>query len=129
KEKIDHFTIAFEEKTLDIRINVGDYLERCAYEIIRYLSETSNEEILVRSYQNEKYVQVSIKGKKSKPIDRDVCRTLEGKITEAWESKGFYIGISLSSVIIQRFGGLIRIIPGKTTGNEFLLFIPKGLTS
>ena len=63
----------------------------------------------------------------SEPLSPEMISKLSGKITDEWEIIGHNIGIALASVIIQYYGGSLKILPSDTKGNEFQLFFPLNL--
>ena len=60
----------------------------------------------------------------SEPLSEEIITKLSGKITDEWEIIGHNIGIALASVILQHYGGSIKIRSLDPKGNEFQLLIP-----
>jgi len=63
----------------------------------------------------------------SEPLSEEIISKLSGKITDEWEIIGHNIGIALASVILQHYGGSIKICSLDPKGNEFQLLIPLNL--
>ncbi|MFX0123689.1 MAG: PAS domain S-box protein [Candidatus Hodarchaeota archaeon] len=63
----------------------------------------------------------------SEPLSEEMISKLSGKITDEWEIIGHNIGIALASVIMQHYGGSIKIRSLDPQGNEFQLIIPLDL--
>ncbi|MFX1517215.1 MAG: PAS domain-containing protein, partial [Promethearchaeota archaeon] len=63
----------------------------------------------------------------SEPLSEEIISKLSGKITDEWEIIGHNIGIALASVILQHYGGSIKIRALEPIGNEFQLLIPLNL--
>ncbi|MFX1507409.1 MAG: PAS domain S-box protein [Promethearchaeota archaeon] len=60
----------------------------------------------------------------SEPLSEEIITKLSGKITNEWEIIGHNIGIALASVILQYYGGSLKIRSLDPQGNEFQLLIP-----
>lgn len=63
----------------------------------------------------------------SEPLTQDVVSQLSGQITDEWEVIGHHIGIALASVIMQYYGGVLKIMSSDPKGNIFELRFPKEL--
>ena len=63
----------------------------------------------------------------SEPLSEEIISKLSGKITDEWEIIGHNIGIALASVILQHYGGSIKIRSLDPKGNEFQILIPINL--
>jgi len=61
----------------------------------------------------------------SQPLPQEIISKLSGTITDEWEIIGHNIGIALASVIMQYYGGLLKIRPSDPKGNVFELRLPK----
>ena len=80
--------------------------------------------IIIEGLQKHSQFCVRIYENHTSPIPEEVCTRICGKITENWEHRGHYIGISLASVILQHYGGSLKIQPLEDYGNEYHLFFP-----
>jgi PAS domain S-box-containing protein len=60
----------------------------------------------------------------SESLSEEIITKLSGKITDQWEIIGHNIGIALASVILQYYGGSLKIRSLDPKGNEFQLLIP-----
>ncbi|MHA2202763.1 MAG: hypothetical protein ACW991_03660, partial [Candidatus Hodarchaeales archaeon] len=63
----------------------------------------------------------------SEPLTQDEVSQLSGQITDEWEVVGHHIGIALASVIMQYYGGELKIKSSDPKGNVFELRFPKEL--
>ncbi len=109
------------------------YLAVAIRELILFLIDSNgrknSQEFSIRiatSFKNQNLV-IQISDKTSTPIPSVISKRLTAKITERWESHGFYIGITLASVIMQYFKGKLTISPQPNHGNIFQLILPKTL--
>ncbi|MFX0094112.1 MAG: hypothetical protein ACFFBD_20410 [Candidatus Hodarchaeota archaeon] len=111
------------DKNLNIDLLADSYLEEMFLELITFTCSFGGQ-VEIKAFRTPSEYYVSIKENCLSSIPDDVCQNLEGKITENWEAQGLYSGISLASVIIQSYGGKLRIRPGDKVGNEFHLVFP-----
>ncbi|MFX0182120.1 MAG: PAS domain S-box protein [Candidatus Hodarchaeota archaeon] len=113
------------------RVIIGDeYLNRIFYEILYFaLSSNSNSQVIIEGFCRNSQFHIFIRDSCSKSIPLDACFRLSGKISDDWESQGHYIGISLASVILQHYGGELRITPSDSIGSEFELIFPERMLS
>jgi PAS domain S-box-containing protein len=121
--------ISIKQETLDFKLSGDKYLKNALYEILLFVLGSNNGEkektpVIIEGSRNHPHFCVIIQDNQSQSISEDVCSRLSGKITEKWEYQGHYIGISLASVIMQHYGGLLKIQPLDSQGNEFKLFFP-----
>ena len=75
------------------------------------------------------YFRIVIRENCTTPISEEVSYRLSSKITDNWEYQGHYVGLALSSVIMQHYGGALKIFPIADKGNEFQLQFPSILVS
>jgi len=125
--------VIINRESLD-KVILGDkYLKNIFYELILF-NQSSKENhmdegdpIVIEGFQNTSYFCVSIRDSLSQPISEDISSSLSEKITEDWEYQGHYIGIALASVIMQHYGGSLKILALDQKGNEFQLYFPLNL--
>lgn len=129
----DHSKRNFKVSPSSIKIIDGIYLPYAIHELIEFLinsngdSEQSISPIIIEGHEFDQYYCLTIRDNVSIPIPERTCEILASKITERWESHGFYIGVTLASVIMQYLNGQLKIIPSSTKGNDFQLWIPNFL--
>ena len=122
-------SISINQKSLDIEISGDKYLIEIFFEILRFLLSSKlviedSTPVRIEGSYNDPHFCILIYDRDSPPISNEISSRLSGKITDEWESQGHYIGISLASVIMQYYGGLLRIQPLEDKGNEFRLLFP-----
>ncbi len=123
----------FEINIQKIRIFDDSYLPYAIHELLEFLINSngdldhSDSSIIIEGHKSDQYFCLTIRDSFSTPIPERTCKILASKITERWESHGFYTGVTLASVIMQYLNGLLKIIPSSTKGNEFQLWIPNSL--
>jgi len=112
----------------------GDkYLKDVFFETLLFVLSSENENririspIIIEGSHISSHFCVIIRDPNSHSIAKEICTRLSRKITDQWEYQGHYIGISLVSVIMQHYGGLLNIQPLEPNGNEFQLFFPSKL--
>jgi len=125
--------IIINRESLDKMILGDKHLKDIFYELILF-SQSSKEDymdekspVFIEGCQNPSYFCVSIRDSLSHPITEEISIRLSKKITEEWEYQGHYIGIALASVIMQHYGGSLKILPLDRKGNEFQLYFPLDL--
>ncbi|MFX0181589.1 MAG: PAS domain S-box protein [Candidatus Hodarchaeota archaeon] len=125
--------IIINRESLDKTILGDKYLKDIFYELIMF-SQSSKEDnkdeksaVIIKGCQNPSYFCVSICDSLSLPISEEMSIRLSKTITEEWEYQGHYIGIALASVIMQHYGGSLKILPLDQNGNEFQLYFPINL--
>ncbi len=130
------FQRPFEIKAENLQFQILDdeYLYDAFKESIRFLADqTANGDIVGSSIVIDgacinSQICIIFKDEISDPIPQEVCTRLSAKITEEWEYRGHYIGITLASVIIQHYTGQIKIYPSKSKGNEIQFWFPESLS-
>ncbi len=118
--------------TPEIKIAHSGYLPYAINELILFLLQSAehsapNSPLLIEALPHDHYLCLTIRDYVSPPIPKDICEILTSKITDQWESHGFYIGITLASVVMQYLKGELKIIPYFPYGNEFQMWIPNSL--
>jgi PAS domain S-box-containing protein len=112
-------------------VQQSKYLPIAIRELILFLIDsngnldTHESQIRIESNFFDHNLLITISDNTSRPIPSVISERLTAKITEKWESHGFYVGITLASVIMQYFKGKLEIKPQPNHGNIFQLFLPK----
>jgi len=127
------FQRPFDVKTENLNFLISDdkYLREAFFEIIRFLADQdgkgmiSDSPITIDGACFNSRICFIIRDSISTPIPLEVCTRLSAKITEEWEYRGHYIGITLASVITQHYMGEFKIYPSEKKGNEFQLWFPE----
>ncbi|UCG00716.1 MAG: PAS domain S-box protein [Candidatus Heimdallarchaeota archaeon] len=124
-------TINIENETLEIQVSCDDKLNDVFKELFLFIltskgisKETSVE--VTGSFLPSSFC-VLISDCCSEPLSEETVSKLSGKITDEWEIIGHNIGIALASVIMQHYGGSIKIRSLDPKGNEFQLLLPLDL--
>ncbi len=132
-ENFDYSRRDFEVNISTVKILDDSYLPFAIHELIEFLinsngdPDQSTSPIMIEGHEFDQYFCLTIRDYVSTPIPERTCEILASKITERWESHGFYTGVTLASVIMQHLNGQLKIIPSSTKGNEFQLWIPNFL--
>lgn len=127
--------IVYQKENLDKLLICDKWLERALSEILYYIQYSCEEKALQMSPVQidggsfAAYYRIVIRDACSPPISEEISRRLSGTITENWEYQGHYVGLSLCSVIMQHYGGALKIFPVTNHGNEFQLLFPSILVS
>jgi len=117
--------VFIDGKNLNINMTTDKHLKQVFSEILSFVIDTNkNSPIIIGGFEKNSQFNVFIRDSSSEPIPIESCVRLSGKITDEWESQGQYIGLSLASVIMQHFGGEMKIKPLENKGNEFHLRFP-----
>jgi len=122
--------VEINQENLDISIYGDHHLKQVFSELLFFLLNACDEEkvmqspVLIEGSQIPSHLCVFIRDSCSHPIPLDISTRLSGIITEEWEAQGHYIGIALASVIMQHYGGSLKIQASTPTGNEFQLLFP-----
>ena len=122
--------VEINQENLDISIYGDHHLKKVFSEVLFFLLNACDEEkvmqspVLIEGSQIPSHLCVFIRDSCSQPIPPDISTRLSGIITEEWEAQGHYIGIALASVIMQHYGGSVKIQASTPTGNEFQLLFP-----
>ncbi|MHA1993609.1 MAG: PAS domain S-box protein [Candidatus Hodarchaeales archaeon] len=122
----------FEINLPEIKIEHDGYLPYAINELVLFLLTSAehsapNSPILIDSHSHEHNFCLIIRDYVSPPIPKDLCDILTSTITDKWESHGFYLGITLASIVMQYLNGELKIIPYFPYGNEFQMWIPNSL--
>jgi PAS domain S-box-containing protein len=123
----------FELNIPTVWIYDDGYLSYAIHELIEFLINSNGDPnasefpIMIEGHKFDQHFCLTIRDYVSAPIPQKTCDILVSKITERWESLGFYTGVTLASVIMQHLNGQLKIIPYYTKGNEFQLWIPNSL--
>ncbi|MFW9903347.1 MAG: PAS domain S-box protein [Candidatus Thorarchaeota archaeon] len=117
-----------DEETLEVDIFCDDKLDDAIKELFLFILTTKgiSEETNVTvtgSFLPSSYC-ILISDCCSEPFSEEIITKLSGKITDEWEIIGHNIGIALASVILQHYGGSIKIRSLDPKGNEFQLLFP-----
>ncbi len=127
--------VVIHEESLDRLLICDRWLKTALSEILYYIQYSCEEKALQMSpVQIEgglfaAYYRIVIRDFCSPPISEEISRRLSVTITDNWEYQGHYIGLSLCSVIMQHYGGALKIFPLTNHGNEFQLLFPSILVS
>ncbi|UCG03231.1 MAG: PAS domain S-box protein [Candidatus Heimdallarchaeota archaeon] len=118
--------ITIRRETLDFNILVDDYLEDVFYHVLLYLlsSNQKNWPIVIEGSHNPSYYCISVRDFCSQPIPKEIIFSLSEIPIDELNSQGHYLGISLVSIIMQYYGGFLKIRPLDQKGNEFQLYFP-----
>ncbi len=128
-------SIQIDENSLDKLLICDKYFASALSEILYFIQYSCEENAVIHSpIQIEgsllaAYYRIVIRDNCSPPISEEVSHRLSSKITDNWEYQGHYIGLALSSVIMQHYGGALKIFPIADKGNEFQLQFPSILVS
>ncbi|MHA1977119.1 MAG: PAS domain S-box protein [Candidatus Hodarchaeales archaeon] len=124
-----------ENSSLDRLLLCDKYLQTALFEILQFIQTSCDEEklqnfpIKIEGGLLAAYYRIVVRDSCSPPISEEVSYRLSSKITDNWEYQGHYIGLSLCSVIMQHYGGTLKILPLVNQGNEFQLLFPSILVS
>ena len=127
--------ITIDKSSLDRLLLCDKYLKTALVEILQFIQITCEKENLTKFPIKMEggllaaYYRIVIQDSCSPPISEEVSYRLSSKITDNWEYQGHYIGLSLCSVIMQHYGGTLKILPLVNKGNEFQLLFPSILVS
>jgi PAS domain S-box-containing protein len=127
--------VYLDKASLDKLLICDKYFANALSEILYFIQYSCEEDILLVSpIQIEgsllaAYYRIIIRDNCSPPISEEVSHRLSSKITDNWEYQGHYVGLALSSVIMQHYGGALKIFPIAEKGNEFQLQFPSILVS
>ncbi|MHA1206992.1 MAG: PAS domain S-box protein [Candidatus Hodarchaeales archaeon] len=128
-------SVEVDESSLDKLLICDKYFTSALSEILYFIQYSCEESLISHSpVQIEgsllaAYYRIVIRDNCSPPISEEVSLRLSSKITDNWEYQGHYIGLALSSVIMQHYGGALKIFPIAEKGNEFQLQFPSILIS
>jgi PAS domain S-box-containing protein len=128
-------SVQIDENGLDKLLICDKYITNALSEILYFIQYSCEENILVHSPIKIEgsllaaYYRIVVTDNCSPPISEEVSHRLSSKITDNWEYQGHYIGLALSSVIMQHYGGALKIFPIADKGNEFQLQFPSILVS
>ncbi|MHA1977187.1 MAG: PAS domain S-box protein [Candidatus Hodarchaeales archaeon] len=116
----------------ELRIAHSGYLPYAINELVTFLIHSNDQSdpsspILVDGHSHDHNYCLTIRDHVSTPIPKETCDILTSKITDKWESHGFYIGILLASVVLEYLKGELKIVPSFPYGNEFQMWIPNTL--
>ncbi len=116
----------------ELTISHSGYLPYAINELMLFLLHSAenpapNSPIVINAHSHDHNLCLIIRDYVSPPIPKDICDTLTSKITDKWESHGFYIGITLAAVVMDYLKGELKIIPYFPYGNEFQMWIPNSL--
>ena len=116
----------------ELRIAHCGYLPYAINELVSFLLQSPDQSdptspILVDGHSHDQKFCLTIRDYVSTPIPKETCDILTSKITDKWESHGFYIGLTLASVVLQYLKGELKIVPYFPYGNEFQMWIPNTL--
>ena len=120
--------IKFDKENLEVRIFSDAHLKDVFSEIFFFILSSEvisiKTRIDIRGSFIPSYFCVLISDCCSRPLSQELISKLSGKITDEWEVIGHNIGLGLASVIIQYYGGSLKINPSEHKGNEFKLLFP-----
>ncbi|MHA1215427.1 MAG: PAS domain S-box protein [Candidatus Hodarchaeales archaeon] len=98
------------------------------YEIFSFIAENTpkdtSQKIKIIKNQTENKLEVIIQDQYSTKIPEELSCQLSKRITDSWEWKGHYIGLTLAANIIQHYYGSLLIEPGIKKGNTFKISFP-----
>ncbi len=123
--------INIDKMNLDSMMIVDTHLKDALYELLVFILNSFDRGIdatidITGSFLPSFYC-VYISDCSSEPLTQDVVSQLSGQITDEWEVIGHHIGIALASVIMQYYGGVLKIKSSDPKGNVFELRFPKEL--
>ena len=130
RQEADKNKIKVNESSLDKLLICDKYFSSALSEILHFIqyscedSTYSESSIKIEGSLLAAYYRIVIRDNCSPPISEEVSHRLSSKITDNWEYQGHYIGLALSSVIMQHFSGALKIFPIAEKGNEFQLLFP-----
>ncbi|MFX1517216.1 MAG: PAS domain S-box protein [Promethearchaeota archaeon] len=123
--------IIIDKNNLDTKILVDTHLNDVFNELLAFIlksfdSSTDTSINITGSYLPSFY-SVQISDYCSEPLTHEIVSQLSGQITDEWEVIGHHIGIALCSVIMEHYGGNLKIMSSGPKGNVFELRFPKEL--
>lgn len=127
--------VEVDQNVSKVELFVDGYIKDVFKEIFsfmeNYYKETAplGSSISLTGLDMSTHYSLCIKENITPSIPEEIALSLSGKITDEWESQGHYVGIALVSVIMQHYGGEMRIRPLGENGNEFQLIFPKDLVN
>ncbi|MFX1506422.1 MAG: PAS domain S-box protein, partial [Promethearchaeota archaeon] len=123
--------IKIDEKNLDTKIYVDSHLNDILFELLEFIlssfERSTDATIDITGSYLPSFYSVHIRDCCSEALTQDIVSQLSGHITDEWEVIGHHIGIALAAVIMQYYGGVLKIKSSDPKGNEFELRFPKGL--
>jgi PAS domain S-box-containing protein len=125
-----HF-IKIDKKNLDTKIYADSHLYDILFELLEFILSSfdrrTDTTIKITGSYLPFFYSVHIHDYSSEPLTQDIVSQLSGHITDEWEVIGHHIGVALASVIMQYYGGVLKIKSSDPKGNEFELRFPKEL--
>ncbi|MFW9903346.1 MAG: PAS domain S-box protein [Candidatus Thorarchaeota archaeon] len=123
--------IKIDKMNLDTKIYIDSHLHDVLFEllvfILSHFDRSADTTIDITGSYLPSYYSVHIRDCCSESLTQDIVSQLSGQITDEWEVIGHHIGIALASVIMQYYGGVLKIKSSDPRGNEFELRFPKDL--
>lgn len=119
-----NFDLVIDKDLHNVEINSNLYIERAFYEVLLFIITHNEEKITIRGKQDKKEYIVEFIANKSIPIPLEVCNILKGNISDKWDSRYDFLGLSVVSVIMQYYKGKCNIIPNEMKGNTIQLIFP-----
>ncbi len=122
--------IKLKREQISKDIYCDENIERVFYELLTFILGTRGKDvslyspIIVEGRQQSVYFSVVMRDDYSDTISDELSKSLSGKITDEWEYQGHFSGLALASVIMQHYGGQLKIRPIYNRGNEFQLLFP-----
>ena len=123
---------------VNIKLNADMFLHDAVYELIlfilnSYIREQDQEKVFLPINVDGKILAssycITIREHYSPPMTQMLISQLTSQITDKWESRGHYLPIALTSVIMNHYGGKLIIESLMEKGNEFQLHFPPEMVS
>ena len=123
--------IKIDKKNLETNIHADNHLSDVFYELLVYIlssfDSNTNTTVNITGSDLPPFYSVHISDCCSEPLTQDIVSQLSGQITDEWEVIGHHVGIALASVIMEYYGGVLKIRSSDPKGNVFELRFPKKL--
>ena len=122
--------ININKKNLDVMAFVDTRFKDVLNELLTFILSTRDETISVETSIDitgsylPSFFCVYISDYYSEPLPQEIISKLSGTITDEWEIIGHNMGIAFASVILQYYGGSLKIRPSDPKGNVFELRFP-----
>jgi len=119
--------ILIDKRNLSVDILANEFLKEVFLDILDFVISSTKDDISIQGSHDTSHFCVTILDSSSQPLGEDVCNRLNEEITDRWEAQGHFIRLSLVSVILNHYGGYLKIHPNEPRGNTFRLYFPSNL--
>lgn len=119
--------ILIDKRNLSVDILANEFLKEVFLDILDFVISSTKDDISIQGSHDTSHFCVTILDSSSQPLGEDICNRLNEEITDRWEAQGHFIRLSLVSVILNHYGGYLKIHPNEPRGNTFHLYFPSNL--